>query len=268
MSTVQIRDLPAATSLDGTELVELQKAAGGVGSSEQTPNGALLPPGYIDGLKMQWVSANAVTVGSGAAYIPSLGRVVRASTAIALSGLALAASTWYHVYLYLNAGTPTIECVTTAPAAAYYGTARTKTGDTSRRYIGSVLANASGNVCAFLHAGNAIKYLENANAAPFIVLTAGTATSPTNVSCSGAVPVTGTLASLVCLNADTSVMVSMSNSSAAFTLTSSAYLTFVYHGSTSSMDFPLDSSQQFNYMFASAPTGTMYVRAVGYVYER
>ena len=107
-------------------------------------------PGYIDGLQMQWVSATAVTVSSGRAYIPSLGYYLDAPNAIALTGLVLTASTWHHLYLYDNAGTPAVECVTTAPAAPYSGTARAKTGDTSRRYIGSVLTDASAAISFLL----------------------------------------------------------------------------------------------------------------------
>jgi hypothetical protein len=101
----------------------------------------VVPKGYIDGLQMQWVSGTAVTVSSGTAYIPSLGNVLVANAAMALTGLSLTASTWYHLYLYSNAGTPAVECVTTAPVL-YYGTAYQKTGDNSRRYVGSVLADS------------------------------------------------------------------------------------------------------------------------------
>ena len=95
---------------------------------------------------MQWVSATAITVTSGSAFVPSLNKCLPVPNAIALTGLVLAASTFYHVYLYSNAGVPAIEVVTTAPASPYNGTARAKTGDTSRRYVGSVLTDASGNI--------------------------------------------------------------------------------------------------------------------------
>ncbi len=122
---------PVATgTLDGSEPIEL-----GIAGDKSAPNGAFLPPGYIKGLKLTWVSGTALTVTSGAAYIPSLGRVIRLGANAAKAGLALAASTWYHVYLYLNAGVPDIEIVIAAPAAAYNGTARTKTGSLSSRGV-------------------------------------------------------------------------------------------------------------------------------------
>ena len=268
MSTAQIRDLPSATSLDGSELVELQKAAGGVGSSEQTPNGALLPPGYIEGLKMQWVSGNAITVSSGSAYIPSLGRVVRASAAMALSGLALATSTWYHVYLYLNAGTPTLECVTTAPAAAYFGTARTKTGDTSRRYVGSVNTDASGNVIAFYHDSNSneVGYLADIGTPMLSLLSGGASLTPTNVSCSNAMPITARFITLFVENT-ASGGCGIGNSQ---TTTSGANLFYVR-----GIDQPViakvlaDSNQAIQYHYFSAiSSGGLSIYSNGYTYER
>lgn len=270
MSTAQIRDLPAATSLDGSELVELQKAAGGAGSSEQTPNGALLPPGYIDGLKMQWVSANAVTVGSGSAYIPSLGRVVRAPTALALSSLVLTASTWYHLYLYLNAGTPAIECVTTAPAAAYYGTARAKTGDTSRRYIGSVRTDGTGNVIRFDHcsiSGN-IMYGMSINNAPLNPLVNGGATTATNVDLSGSIPVTGSRGALYLENSAASSVAYIATPDLGDPIVN--VITFVRSGVKLASSYLLSSNQQINYECNSAPAGGtgLTVWVLGYTYER
>ena len=161
-------------------------------TGDQLPIDSLqLPPGYIDGLKMVWVSGTALTVTSGAAYIEGSGKVLRATADIAKTGLSLSASTWYHVYLYSNAGTPDIEIVTTAPAASYNGTARSKTGDSSRRYLGSVLIDASGNVFPFAHSDRTVMYDVNAaGTAPFRVLTNGAATTATSVSVAGCAPLT------------------------------------------------------------------------------
>lgn len=224
--------------------------------------------GYIDGLKMVWNSANSFSVTSGSAYVPSLNRVLPSPALLTLAGLALTASTWYHVYLYGNPGSPAIECVTTAPAAAYYGTARAKTGDTSRRYIGSVLTDASGNIFSFAHSGNSIKYVTNVNAAPFLVLSAGRATSATNIACSGVAPVTAAFTTLLALNADSANSVSLGNSSMSTSLSAGSYIAFVFQNSTEMLDMPLDSSLQFDYMYSASPSGALYVRVVGYVFER
>jgi len=148
-------------------------------------------PGYIDGLQIQWVSATAVTVSSGRAYIPSVGYYLDAPNAIPLTGLVLTASTWYHLYLYNNAGTPAVECVTTAPAAPYSGTARAKTGDTSRRYVGSVLTDGTGNIYNFISQGSKVNYYYLQR-----ILSTGTATVRTTVSGTGALPPTAILALL------------------------------------------------------------------------
>ncbi|WP_414609303.1 hypothetical protein, partial [Stenotrophomonas pavanii] len=97
-------------------------------------SGQPIPAGYIDGLKMEWVSGTQIRFTSGSAYIPSLGRALALAAAVTKTPT-LAASTWYHAYLYSNAGTPDVEVTTTAPDTPYSGTARTKAGDTSRRYI-------------------------------------------------------------------------------------------------------------------------------------
>lgn len=156
----------------------------------------VIPPGYIDGLNLVWNSGTSLSVTSGSAYIESLGAIVNVSDALTLSGLSLTESTWYHVYLYLNAGTPAIECVTTEPATAYSGTARSKTGDTSRRYLGSVRAGISASLLPFYHYLNSIKYASPVNDTQYRVLSAGTATIETALSLSGIIPSTATAATL------------------------------------------------------------------------
>lgn len=174
----------AAGSLDGSEPVEL-----GIAGDKSAPNGAFLPPGYIEGLKMQWVSGTAITITSGAAYIPSLGRVVRSAAAIAKTALVLTASTWYHVYLYINAGAAAIEIVTTTPSAVYFGSARSKNADTSRRYLGSVRTDSAGNILQFKHFADVVTYaLGSSN----MVVNSGTATAVTDFDCSAFAPVTAT----------------------------------------------------------------------------
>jgi hypothetical protein len=228
-----------------------------------------IPAGYIDGLKMMWNSATSISVTSGTCYIQGSSAVISFSSTLTLSGLSLAASTWYHLYGYLNAGTPAIELVTTAPAAAYSGTARSKTGDTSRRYLGSVLTDASGNIYNFQHSGDAIKYNVNVNSAPFVVLSSGRATTATVVSVSGASPVTSKTTSLLILNSDTvgAQIVYFSNAQLG-SATTTSYLGFCFYGSTEVMDFPTGASQNMNYIFGATPTGACFIRVTGYIYER
>lgn len=199
-----------ATDVRGAVLTGLSLATSAVIAATDTVLGALgklqaqitdnlLPAGYIDGLQMQWVSGTALTITSGAAYIPGSSKVLRATSAIAKTGLSLSASTWYHVYLYDNAGTPDVEIVTAAPAAPYNGTARSKTGDTSRRYVGSLLTDASGAAYRFMHDGDAMNYVV-ARAAPFRCLSGGNAGSRTNVDLSPVMPESARTAMLQVVN--------------------------------------------------------------------
>jgi hypothetical protein len=153
----------------------------------------LIPKGYIDGLEMQWVSGTALTVTSGSAYIEGSSNVLRATSTIAKTGLSLSASTWYHVYLYDNAGTPDVEVSTTAPASPYNGTARSKTGDASRRYLGSVRSLASGGIAAFDMFPNGLLLYRSPGSNTFRLLFAGTATTITDIDVSSLAPVTARL---------------------------------------------------------------------------
>jgi len=226
-----------------------------------------VPQDYISGLKMVWNSATSISVTTGSAYIPSLGRLSLVNATLTLSSLSLTASTWYHLYLYENAGTPTLECVTTAPAAAYFGTARAKTGDTSRRYIGSVLTDGSGNIYNFRHdAEGAVYYRVGIDTFRVLV---GNATTATSVSCSSAVPVTSTKAFANIINNDTTHAAWIGN--ADMVPSSTNYLELIGIGSsgtTLATTIVLDSTQSFQYLMASGAAANLVVRLKGYTFER
>lgn len=135
--------------------------------------------GYIDGLRMVYTNRTTLTVQAGCAYIPSLGYIVELSADKVLTPT-LAASTWYHMYLYDNAGTIDIEFTLTGPTR-YYDTAYNKTGDTSRRYIGSALTNSSSQFMGFKHntINSEITWVEGTPlVAPFQLTNNWTGTSP------------------------------------------------------------------------------------------
>lgn len=228
-----------------------------------------IPTDYITGLKMVWNSATSLSVSTGSAYIPSLGRLSTVNSAATASGLSLTASTWYHVYLFESAGVPSIEVVTTAPSTPYQGNARTKTGDTSRRYVGSVKTDGSGNVLKFSQTDNYISYLENVIVAPFIILNNGNATTPTNVDASGVVPITSVLANAQLFNNTTNTTCTVANADCNFTLASSVALYAVTAGLTTVALVQLASNQSMNYMHTPAPAANgMIIRIIGYVYQR
>lgn len=222
---------------------------------------------FITGLKLTWAGDDALTIGTGAAYLPAANPIL-VSTPIALTGMTLANSTEYHVYLYDNAGTPAAEYVTTAPASPYFGTARAKTGDTSRRYLGSFFTDATGDIRYFSHnpITNEIKYeRDTLNAAPYRVLDAGTQTSATAVSCTGIIPATAT-SIYARVNQLGNQVYFIGNSA----LTTSVFYLFAAATTdqrTLYAEIPV-ASQAFYYLYAAAVTGALYVDVVGYTFER
>jgi hypothetical protein len=134
----------------------------------------------ISGLVLSWNSGTSITISTGKAYIESLGRTISIDSASTLSGLSLSASTWYDVYIYDNAGTTTCEINTTAPTATpFYGTAKSKTSDASRRFLGALKTNASSNLYEFLSItkGNFIEIIYknvDCSTAPFRIVSGGT----------------------------------------------------------------------------------------------
>ena len=222
----------------------------------------------IDGVKLTWNSATSITVGIGL-LVAENRDVINIASAITKSSLSLSASTWYHVYAYLNSGTPAAEVVTTAPAA-WKGTAYSKTGDTSRRYVGSVLTDGSGNVRYFAHnpADNSVRYGRNVMlGAPFRILNAGAAASATAISISGVAPVTA-IEILLRVSQSGNQVVLMGESSG---LSTSAYdLAYPAIVDDNHIDFPWlpVTSTNIYYMFASAPSGSLSLDGIGYKFSR
>lgn len=224
----------------------------------------------MDGLKLIWNSATSISVDIGACYAEN-GDLIDVPSVIVKSGLSLSASTFYHVYVFLSSGVAAAEVVTTAPVA-WKGTAYSKTGDVSRRYVGSVLTDGSGNVKKFYHDPfmNTVFYMKfNAGGSPHRVLSLGTATTATAVSCSGAVPVTSKLAYVRIANsADQLARTSDDNGVSSTQVTISlnigntaAQVAVTYH--------PLDASQQLFYqMGAAVGTGGLVIDVLGYAFER
>lgn len=158
-----------------------------------------LPPiftDYVSGLVLAWISGTSISVSAGACYVPSLGYVLAFPATVTKSGLSLTASTWYHVYGYLNGSTPDVEVVTAAPSSIYNGRARTKTGDTSRRYLGSVLTNSSGAVIRFTQNVGQYMYSEGI----YRILQVGATTDFTVASLAPQVPVTARVALVAMTN--------------------------------------------------------------------
>ncbi len=229
-------------------------------------------PGYIDGLKMVWVSATALTVTSGSAYIPGPGTIVQAATDIAKTGLTFTTGTWYHVYLFLNAGTPDIEIVTTAPATAYSGTARAKTSDTSRRYLGSVRALGTNVLAKFNHSIGCgmIEYQEGSAATPFEIATAANPTGNLNVAATAVVPITSRSCKGIATNTSTNIAL-IGTSELSTALSDSNWLYNCSATMTQEIHFQLDASQNLMFRWSggtAAVSGGLFIRLNGYFFDR
>lgn len=146
---------------------------------------------YISGFQLRYDGRRAMTIGAGVAHVPSLGRQVALTSALSLTSMSLPVSGWTHIYLYSNAGVGAIELSTTPPVK-YNGSASVKTGDTSRRYLGSVLSSAANDMWQWVHdmSRNSITYTEaNPTTAPFHMVNAFGGTTPSPVSSAGVAPV-------------------------------------------------------------------------------
>lgn len=221
--------------------------------------------GYIDGLRMEWVSGTSLRVTGGAAYVPGLQGILGVESPITKSGLSLSANTWYHLYLYRNGGSADIEISTTEPAEPYSGAARTKGGDNSRRYIGSVRTDGAGSVFNFVHVGNQIVYRVNAGILPFTVMSGGSATSPTSVSCSSVAPPTASLAQVTASN-NTNVGMRILESEGNYGASGRIY--GLGPGAIASVPVPLNASREFIYYLTGAATGFTQIELTGYTFER
>lgn len=240
-------------------------SAADVGADPSGTAAALVPKGYIDGLTMRWVSGSQVNVTSGAAYLES-GGILHAAADIVKSGLSLAASSWHHLYLYSNAGTPDIEVSTTAPAAPFRGTARSKTGDSTRRYIGSVRTDGAGAIWEFQHAGDRVTYLENIDVLPFRVVVAGSSTIPATVSNADSCPETATAVSIFGFNA--SGVNHLKLSAADGPTLPGGFMAFVPASTAMLVDrMPLNAAREYVYAYDDAG-GSCFLYAAGYFFER
>ncbi|MEI4518703.1 MULTISPECIES: hypothetical protein [unclassified Stenotrophomonas] len=237
----------------------------GAGGDARAP--LVQPKGYIDGLKLEWVSGTQVRVTPGAAYVPGPKRIAELASAVVLTP-SLAASTWYHVYLTVAGGVVSAEASTTAPAAPYTGTARAKTGDTSRRYIGSFRTNASSQVIRFVHSPSvgAVKYLTDINGSGLQVLSNGNSTTSVTVSVAGVVPVTGFVMDSFAENTGTTVV--YINNPDMGAAGPASILQFLRANGVIFGEMSINDLQQFNYSLNSASTNGLTVWCVGYKFMR
>jgi hypothetical protein len=224
---------------------------------------------FITGLKLEWLAVNQVRVTPGAAYIEGTNEILRVTSAITVTQ---SINSMRHLYLYNNNGAAAIEVSSTAPAAPYFGTARSKTGDNTRRYIGSLAAqNISGTntILNFLMVGNQIMYRMD-SLTILRVVDSQSPTSETTVSCSTLVPPTAKAAILRIANGANTGIICTGTSDDSVAAPGTRGITVTGPNATTVVAHPLNSSQEFTYWYNVAPTGPtfVFIDLYGYIFER
>lgn len=227
----------------------------------------------IVGLKLS-VLSDGVTVGltPGGAYIPNQGRALsQTDMSVVVSGVA---SAWRHFYLANDDGALKFEYSATAPAEPYQGTARTKSNDATRRYLGSLYFNASGVTLPFLHSqvgdrANRISFTPPGGAAiaQSRLINVGTGTTPTLVDASAVVPMTCRM--MYTLIDNTSTSDAYIGTPDGGTLSTTNYLLFVKANQAGQFDVEVNGNQLLNYFLNGAITlGGITIRVRGYLFDR
>lgn len=227
---------------------------------------------FIEGLTLEWVSTTSIKIKAGAAWVAGASKIVNLAADVTLvntTDYTLAASRWYYVYL-TDTGTITVvrDDGTNPLPVAYKDTAKQQTSNSNRRYLGAFKSSATSTILKFRDVGNERQYLENISAAPLPVLSAGTATTSTSVSCSGVVPVSSrTLVCQLFSGLATSQFCFIGFGDATGTLSTTNYSYILYPQNSNYLKIELNSSQAFNYMQSVASAG-LYVYSMGYIEER
>lgn len=229
--------------------------------------------GSIIGCALSVTTPLTVNMGSGVFYLPGSIRAATDTTISVTLGSATV-STWYHVYGYVSGSTPSIEVNTTAPAAPYTQTARCKTGDTSRRWLGAIYCYAANNFYPVLHdiagaTGNVLDLLAPGGVYSVSkILNIGTSSSAVNVSAATIIPPQGKKVRFVASN--TSALTAYLSNSSLGTVSTTNYLRILLPNTGDQMDLPVDSSQQISYIFSGIISlgGGLTLQGIGYCYDR
>lgn len=238
--------------------------------------------GYISGMTIS-ASADRLTlvVGAGLCYLPdAVFGTVRMAKDIDTSVLLTtpAANTWQYLYAYVadSLGTVAIESSTTGPSATYQGTARTKLGDATRRYLGSIYVGTDSKVVPFLHTapssnGNHITYTapmgQSGTATLALLALTNTATT---FSCANYVPPGVSIITAQLENTSTT-KVYLGNADMGSALSTANFLQSIPAANADSLELLLDSTRSFNYLFGGTLiglTGGLNVRPRSYKFDR
>lgn len=220
---------------------------------------------YIEGLELQW-GASAITVLPGSAAMVDTGLPLELAASATISLTGLTSGTWYHVYLYLVGTTATLELSATAPVLAASGGYQ-KTGDATRRYVGSVLANGSTSVYPFVQDGTQVHWNVTPNVAPFALLSVVPTTTPANVSAAGCAPATAVSILAQVSNLDPSLNSRWGNPTMG-TVSTTNFRFNVTAGGSFITEILLGGTLQFSYVSDGSATGAITCRTIGYKFKR
>ncbi|MEN3753707.1 hypothetical protein ABC733_16950 [Mangrovibacter sp. SLW1] len=218
---------------------------------------------YIRGLDIT-VDSTLITVGTGEAFIPGVNKTVSIASelTLAVSGAGLTASSWYHIYLFDDSGTAAIEISTTEPVD-YAKPAKQKTGDDTRRYIGSFRVTAGNTVIPQFCSNGNCNYEDNWGSS-CRVLSAGTSNVSTSVVANTLNPSTA-IRTRVCVTNTTSYpgyVVWVISRSGRYMVHTAQYGKGIY-------EVPLLAYPYIYYYWNNTPPdGGAYIDIGGYTYER
>lgn len=257
----------------------------GLASTSLQPEDIGAHSGHIAGLQLRFSSVTELKVSAGEAHIESTNTTLEVPSEVTLSSLSLSADTWYHVYLYNNSGTATVEVSTTAPAAVYSGTARSKTGATTHRYLGSLKSKPSAaELVPFVHnlSSGSLMWTTLTADTGFgrMLIVAGTtvllssAENDKLFSCAEAAPSTARMIYAKLINRANQVLY-FSDGDTTLSASTSAFLAVNKMFATDSINnevffmLPVNASQQAKYALATTATGSgPVVDCYGYFLER
>lgn len=277
---VSLTDLGAAASGvngDITQLTNLSTdlsiAQGGTGASDAASARSNLgvrnvSTRYIDGLEVVW-GANSVIVQPGSCFIQASNFLFELTAAATINLTGLTANTEYHIYAYAGAGNaPSVELSSAAPVASALG-GYTKTGDTSRRYLRTLLAASATTAYRFVQDGSRVYYnAPGITAAPFAILPTGAAVMPgANVAPGVVVPLTAVAITLQATNNDPSVVARISNDDIG-SITTNNFRQVLRPATAVEIDALISFTRTISYAFDTTPTSVLTLRVSGYTFKR
>jgi hypothetical protein len=237
-------------------------ASGGGGSADLSAF-----KGYIYGLGLYSLGTNQIGFRSGGAWIEASNAVVAAASDVSTNVSGLTPSTWHHAYF--DGGTGGLLLSTTGPATAFIGTARSMTGNTSRRWLGAVLTDSGGGIRSFQHVPQKAQFTWGHRWPGSLVLSNGTSTVSTNIDFSGAVPPQSFLASVLVLNTATNAAIYLGVGGETVDTSATGNQIAVNSGRFETPEVVLSTNQTLSYIYATTPSGgagTVGVR--GFTLER